>query len=49
MKQSLNELAHGQAQAEVLRLREAQCAASADLQEGLQALAARRPARFMGH
>jgi enoyl-CoA hydratase len=48
MKQSLNELAHGQAQAEVLRLREARCAASADLQEGLQALAARRPARFMG-
>jgi enoyl-CoA hydratase/carnithine racemase len=49
MKQSLNELARGQAQAEVLRLREARCAASADLQEGLQALAARRPARFMGH
>lgn len=48
MKQSLNELARGQAQDAVLRQREDRCAASADLQEGLAALAQRRPARFTG-
>jgi enoyl-CoA hydratase/carnithine racemase len=48
MKLSLNELAHGHAQEAVLRQREARCAASADLQEGLAALAQKRPARFTG-
>lgn len=46
MKLSLNELAHGQADEAVLRQREDQCAASADLQEGLAALAQKRPPRF---
>lgn len=49
MKCSLNELAHGRANEAVLRAREAQCAASADLQEGLAALAAKRAPRFSGH
>jgi enoyl-CoA hydratase/carnithine racemase len=46
MKLSLNELAHGQAEAAVLRGREDQCAGSADLQEGLAALAQKREPRF---
>jgi len=48
MKQSLDEIAAGTAQATQIRLREAQCAASADLREGLAAFAQRRPARFQG-
>jgi enoyl-CoA hydratase/carnithine racemase len=48
MKASLNEIAAGQADAATLRQREAQCAASADLQEGLAALAARRAPQFSG-
>jgi enoyl-CoA hydratase/carnithine racemase len=48
MKLSLNEWAHGTAQDAVLRQREDRCAASADLQEGLRALAQKRPARFTG-
>ncbi len=48
MKLSLNEWAHGHAQAAVMRQREDLCAASADLQEGLAALAQKRPARFTG-
>lgn len=48
MKQSLNELARGSADVQVLRQREAQCAASADIQEGLAALAQKRAAQFRG-
>lgn len=48
MKQSLNEIARGDADAAQLRAREALCAASADLREGLAAFAARRPPRFQG-
>jgi enoyl-CoA hydratase/carnithine racemase len=48
MKCSLNELAHGTAQEAVLRQREDLCAASLDLQEGLAALAQKRPAQFSG-
>jgi len=48
MKCSLNELAHGQADDDRLRQREDRCAQSADLQEGLAALAQKRPARFSG-
>lgn len=46
MKLSLNELAHGHAEDAVLRQREDQSASSADLQEGLAALAQKRPPRF---
>jgi len=48
MKLSLNELARGQADAATLRGREAHCAASGDLREGLAAFAARRPPHFSG-
>lgn len=48
MKQSLNEIAVGTAQPELLREREARCAASEDLREGLAAFAARRPPHFKG-
>lgn len=48
MKQSLNEIAAGTADAASMREREALCAASADLREGLAAFAQRRPARFQG-
>lgn len=46
MKLSLNELAHGSADEALLRQREDRCATSIDLQEGLAALAQKRPARF---
>ena len=48
MKLSLNELAAGAQDGMRIRQREAQCAASADLQEGLQAFAQRRAPRFSG-
>lgn len=48
MKLSLNELAAGRAELATLRAREAQCASSADLQEGLAAQAHKRAARFTG-
>jgi enoyl-CoA hydratase/carnithine racemase len=48
MKCSLNELAASRADAVQLRHREAVCAASADLREGLAAFAERRPPRFVG-
>lgn len=48
MKQSLNELAAGAQDDVRIRQREAQCAASADLQEGLLAFAQRRAPRFSG-
>lgn len=48
MKRSLDELALGTADPAVLREREARCAASADLREGLVALAERRAPRFTG-
>ncbi|MDP3613636.1 MAG: enoyl-CoA hydratase-related protein, partial [Rubrivivax sp.] len=48
MKQSLNELARGSADVATLRNREALCAASTDLQEGLAAFEERRAARFRG-
>jgi len=49
MKQSLNEIARGDANAKVLRQRVAACAASADLREGLQAQAEKRKPRFTGN
>ncbi|MDQ2779370.1 MAG: enoyl-CoA hydratase-related protein, partial [Pseudomonadota bacterium] len=49
MKLSLNEIARGEIDATALRRREAACAASADLQEGLAAVAQRRPPQFKGH
>jgi enoyl-CoA hydratase len=48
MKQSLNDIARGNADAATLAARAQACAASADLQEGLQAWAARRTPRFTG-
>jgi enoyl-CoA hydratase len=48
MKASLNEIARGEFDLVRLREREARCAASADLQEGLAAFAARRTPRFQG-
>jgi enoyl-CoA hydratase/carnithine racemase len=46
MKQSLNDIARGGFDLTVLQRREALCAASADLQEGLAAFAQRRPPKF---
>jgi enoyl-CoA hydratase len=48
MKASIDEIAGGRADADRLRAREALCAASADLREGLAAFAARRAPRFVG-
>jgi enoyl-CoA hydratase len=49
MKRSLDEIARGHVDLAALRQREAVCATSADLQEGLAAFAARRTPRFNGH
>jgi enoyl-CoA hydratase/carnithine racemase len=48
MKQSLTEIARGDFDLPWLREREAECAASADLREGLAAFAARREPEFTG-
>jgi enoyl-CoA hydratase len=48
MKQSLNEVARGDLVPARLREREARCAASADLREGLAAFTQRRTPRFEG-
>jgi enoyl-CoA hydratase/carnithine racemase len=48
MKLSLDEIARGEFERARLREREARCADSADLREGLAAFAARRPPRFRG-
>ncbi len=48
MKQSLNEVASGRADAAVLAARVQHCATSADLQEGLAAWGERRAPRFVG-
>ncbi len=48
MKQSLDDIARGRADGAMLREREATCAASADLQEGIAAFAERRLPRFSG-
>lgn len=48
MKASLNEIAGGRADPATLRAREARCATSADLREGLAAFAQRREPRFKG-
>lgn len=48
MKASLDEIARGDEDLERLREREAACAASADLREGLAAFADRRAPRFQG-
>ena len=49
MKRSLDEIARGEFDPGRLREREARCATSADLREGLAAFAARRAPRFNGH
>jgi enoyl-CoA hydratase/carnithine racemase len=49
MKLSLDEIARGEFDPARLREREARCADSADLREGLAAYAARRTPRFAGH
>jgi len=48
MKASLDEIARGEYEPARLRAREAACAASADLREGLAAFAARRTSKFRG-
>jgi enoyl-CoA hydratase len=48
MKRSLNELARGELDIATVRAREAACATSEDLREGLAAFAARRQAMFKG-
>lgn len=48
MKLSLDEIARGEFELSRLREREARCAASGDLREGLAAFAARRAPRFQG-
>ncbi|MDP1647249.1 MAG: hypothetical protein Q8M01_03480 [Rubrivivax sp.] len=48
MKQSLNEIARGKFDLPRLREREALCAASADLREGLAAFSAQREPVFSG-
>lgn len=48
MKRSLDEIARGQLDLAALRQRQAACAASADLREGLAAFAERRAPRFSG-
>ncbi|MBL0147331.1 MAG: enoyl-CoA hydratase/isomerase family protein [Ideonella sp.] len=48
MKASLNEIARGEFEPDVLGEREARCAASDDLREGKAAFAERRMARFRG-
>lgn len=48
MKQSLNEVARGNADIARLREREARCAASEDLREGIAAFAAKRSPQFRG-
>jgi enoyl-CoA hydratase/carnithine racemase len=49
MKASLDEIAGGRDDLATLRAREARCAASDDLREGLRAFAERRAPRFGGH
>lgn len=48
MKASLDEIAGGREDLATVREREARCAASEDLREGLRAFAERRPPRFSG-